>query len=54
MSLVMNISSQGSDNGAFQEDKFNEVVEHLEKAYAEGGSPPFAGDLENETYKGIL
>ena len=26
----------------------------FEKAFAEGATPPYAGDLENDTYKAIL
>ena len=41
-------------DGAFSEEKFNEVLDVIEKAYAEGATPPYTGDLENESYKGIL
>ena len=42
-------------SGGFSADKFDEVVGALGQAYAaEGGSAPYAGDLENETYKAIL
>jgi hypothetical protein len=26
----------------------------MEKTFAEGATPPYAGDLENETYKAII
>lgn len=51
--LVMNYSRAG-DGGAFNEEKFEEIMDVMEKAFAEGASPPFAGDLENETYKAII
>ena len=49
--FVMNQSN--GESGTFSEEKFNETVEIMEKVYVEGATP-FAGDLENETYKGIL
>ena len=49
--FIMNMSN--GESGAFSEEKFNETVEVFEKTYVEGATP-FAGDLENETYKGIL
>ena len=49
--LVNSICSQDT---SFSEDKFNEVMDVFEKAFAEGATPPYAGDLENETYKAIL
>lgn len=51
--LVMNYSS-GADGSAFSEEKFEEVMDVMEKAFAEGASPPYAGDLENESYKAII
>lgn len=49
--LVNNFSAS---EGRFSEEKFNEIVEAFEKTFGEGATPPFAGDLENETYKSIL
>ena len=51
MQLVGTLST---DDGAFSEEKFNEIIDVIERAYAEGATPPYAGDLENETYKSIL
>ena len=48
------INSMCSQEQAFSEEKFDEVMETLEKAFAEGASPPYAGDLENEAYKVML
>lgn len=49
--LVNNLSTQDQ---SFSEEKFNEVMDVFEKAVAEGATPPYAGDLENETYKNVL
>jgi len=49
--LVYNVCTAESMN--FDEDKFNEIIENIEKAFNDG-TPPYAGDLENETYKAIL
>lgn len=35
------------------EEKLSELLETMSKAFVEG-NPPYAGDLENETYKAIL
>ena len=35
------------------EEKYEQICAIFERAYKEA-SPPFAGDLENETYKAIL
>ena len=51
--FVVFIMNQSTDGSSFSEAKFNETVEIMEKVYVEGATP-FAGDLENETYKGIL
>lgn len=40
-------------DGKFSAEKFAEVAEVFEKTFGEGATP-FAGDLENETYKSIL
>lgn len=37
----------------FDADKYNRIMNYFERAFKDG-QPPFAGDLENETYKGIL
>ena len=47
-------SGDDPSSGGFSEEKFNEVVGAMTQAYADGGSAPYAGDLENETYKNIL
>jgi hypothetical protein len=39
--------------GLFVQDRFDQVVAMLNKAFVEN-TPPFAGDLENELYKKIL
>ena len=39
--------------GEGSEDKFGEIMDVLEKTFKDGETP-YAGDLENETYKGIL
>ena len=49
--LITTLSSP--EGGALSEEKFEEIMEALNKAFVEG-NPPYAGDLENETYKGIL
>ena len=49
--LVMQISTP--EGQAFSDEKFNEITEVLEKAVVEG-NPPYAGDLENDTYKAIM
>ena len=51
--FVVFIMNQSNDSSGFSEAKFNEIVEIMEKVYVEGATP-FAGDLENETYKAIL
>ena len=51
--VVFIMNQSNGEGGAFSEEKFNETVEIMEKVYVEGATP-FAGDLENETYKGIL
>ena len=51
--FVVFIMNQSTDGSGFSEAKFNETVEIMEKVYVEGATP-FAGDLENGTYKGIL
>jgi len=43
-----------SVDGVFNEEKFNEILEVIERAFGEGATPPYTGDLENETYKAIL
>ena len=48
------ISTICQSEGGFSDEKFTEVVDAIEKSYAEGGAPTYAGDLENETYKTIL
>ena len=50
-SLVMTLSSLEQ---VYSAEKFSEVMEKFEAAYAEGATPPFAGDLENEMYKAIM
>ena len=52
LTLVTNFSS--TDAGACNEEKFEEIMDVMEKAYAEGATPPYTGDLENETYKTII
>ena len=47
--LTMNICSP---DGAFNVEKFNEILDVMEKSFAD--APAYAGDLENETYKTIL
>ena len=42
-----------ADQG-FKQETFEQLLACMQKAFAEGATPPFAGDLENETYKGIL
>ena len=49
--LITTLSSP--EGGALSEEKFEEIMEALNKAFVEG-NPPYAGDLENETYKAIL
>ena len=51
-SLVSNYSAP--EAGAFSEEKFDEIMEVMEKAFADGATPPYTGDLENETYKAII
>ena len=41
-------------NGSFSEQRFEDLLGVMARAYTEGGNPPFAGDLENELYKCIL
>ena len=50
--FIVNSLSTG-EGGAFSEEKFEELMEALNKAFVEG-NPPYAGDLENETYKAIM
>lgn len=38
---------------AFSQEKNDTICASFTKAYKDG-TPPFAGDLENETYKAIL
>ena len=52
--FCMLISTISSPDEGFNAEKFAEVVEIFERAYGEGATPPFAGDLENELYKTIL
>lgn len=40
-------------DGAFNEEKFAEILDVINKAFVEGNAP-YAGDLENETYKAII
>ena len=42
------------DAGSVSTEKFETILDVCEKAFAEGATPPYAGDLENETYKDIL
>ena len=51
-SQLVGMCSAGED-GAFNEEKFTEIMDVFEKTFGEGQSP-YTGDLENETYKGIL
>ena len=46
-------SLSAAESGAFSEEKYEEIMDALNKAFVEG-NPPYAGDLENETYKTIL
>ncbi len=55
--ILQNIctASAGDEPAQFSEEKFQEVTGAIAGAYAaEGASAPYAGDLENETYKTIL
>ena len=47
--LMMNMCAP---DGAFNLEKFNELIEVMEKCFTD--APVYAGDLENETYKAIL
>lgn len=49
--LVNNMCT--ADGANFSEEKLNELLEAMNKAFVEG-NPPYAGDLENETYKAIM
>ena len=51
LALVTNYSTT---DGALSEEKFEEIMEIMEKTFAEGATPPYTGDLENETYKAII
>ena len=42
-----------ADGTGFNEEKLNELMEAMNKAFVEG-NPPYAGDLENETYKAFM
>ena len=42
-----------NDGSGFSEERFVEILEVFEKTFGENITP-FAGDLENETYKSIL
>ena len=48
------ITNYSTPEGAFVDDKFEEIMEVMEKTFAEGATPPYTGDLENETYKAII
>ena len=48
------ITNYSTPEGALIEDKFEEIMEVMEKTFAEGATPPYTGDLENETYKAII
>ena len=41
------------ESGQLDEDRYEQIVQVFEKAYRDGVAP-FAGDLENETYKAII
>jgi hypothetical protein len=47
------INALTTDASGFSEEKFVEILEVFEKTFGENITP-FAGDLENETYKSIL
>mmetsp|Transcript_32308 Transcript_32308/g.42784 ORF Transcript_32308/g.42784 Transcript_32308/m.42784 type:complete len:158 (-) Transcript_32308:120-593(-) len=49
--LVNNLAT--AESGSFSEEKFEEIMDAMTKAFVEG-NPPYAGDLENETYKAII
>ena len=48
------INSICTQDQSFSEEKFSELMDVFEKAVGEGATPPYTGDLENETYKGVL
>ena len=41
------------ESGELDEEKYEQICFIFERAYKES-QPPFAGDLENETYKSIV
>ena len=41
------------DDGELDEDRYEQICSIFERAYKDP-QPPFAGDLENETYKAIV
>ena len=52
-SFITLINSICTQESGFSEEKFTELTEVLDKALGEG-TTPYAGDLENETYKAVL
>ena len=42
-----------TEGAGINEEKLTELIEVIRKAFVDG-VPPYAGDLENETYKAIM
>ena len=49
--LINNLCT--ADGDGFNDAKLAELMETMSKAFVDG-NPPYAGDLENETYKSIV
>ena len=53
MTLVTDYSTPEA-GAPLSEEKFEEIMDVMERTFAEGATPPYSGDLENESYKAII